>query len=407
MKLKLVTQLLLAVFGSQPEDPRVTSILAAQISNDARVPAWVPDWHQPPSEWLSEVVPELGELRISYAHIGSDIYHTWFRMEHRSDNLKLIYATDCQKKFTGISETGIHRLFWEYYFTKKAYELGIGPKVHYISTQVPLPAYGHPEDGHSNFKVWFELVRFRTIWNDCVATRTGDVRFMVIEELSRLWILRMQSKPQIAVLPGNTQPVTLKYTVPFDKVLRLGMTALELLKVWHLAGFVHGNVGGTSFALRNPTDLSSMELVDLRNAGFGGSNKFVEMKGSGLEQQHASLWEARGEPPSMRSDVFRVLRWMAEMALSFLDPRRKFDAEIVASGSLFSLYGSIDPVLRVPHLTDSDRAALRAALIDMTTEARNLKFDLDPSKDDTPYERILSHMRTGLRIIEDAASLAA
>ena len=293
---------------------------------------------------------------------------------------------------------------------KKAYTLGIGPKVHYISTQVPLPAYGHPERGPSNPKIGFDLVKTPTIWEACLAKGTGDVRFMVSEGLSGIGDLRYESGSQIVVLPGKTQPVTLEYTVPFDKVLRLGMSALKLLKVWHLAGFVHGNVSEYSFALRDPTDISSMKLVNLVNAGFGGLNKFAVQKVYLFERPKASPWEANGEPPSMRSDVFRVLLWMARMAESFVNRMaeyKTFDDEITASGYLFSQHGSLDPVLRVPHLTDSDRASLRTALVEMMTEARKLKFDLDPSKDDSPYERILSHMRTGLCIIERATRLAA
>ena len=374
-------------------------ILAAQLTNDAELAAWVPNWDKDGK--LTELVPGLGELKLVKHPIAHGTYAASFAVEDRPD-LMVTYATDC---LNNLKSTGVHRLFREFHIQANASSLGIAPKVHYISPPAPLPPFAGFARGPA--KLYIYLRYKEDAWKECTATGSGDVRFVVHERLSSI----KKDDAEVSVtlmLPGQSISIRMGEFFPLESVVGIGIAAMEKIKILHQAGIVHGDVTAASLGLlkNSSTDgLSSLKLMKFANSGFANSTVFPHKQQLDRPWQ-ASPWEIKGEMPSMRSDIFRIVFVMARLARAFIHPVwanfKDVDPD-VSQGYLFTLNGSLDPVLLVRNLSDSDRTTLRQILVDLTDYVRQLPLEFDPSAAGAPYSAVMSFLHQAQAIIKKSA----
>ena len=322
-RISILAALVQATLGS------VAEIVAAQVLNDIAGLNW-----STRAGTRNLFVPGLGRIVTSRPGLRYTEFATIYVLQGRPD-LQVTFERD-----PGAEIGGVHSLFREAYFTRAAYDLGIGPQVLYVS----------PPSG---------TIRFM------VTRRTPDVEFH-----------RMHTPWALVEIAG--QPLRLDNFVPFEKVLSIGIAAIETLKVWHDAGFVHGDISPTSFATDDISDLSNFKLVGFHAARLADPQE---------DLWHWDLYRV--------TIVMRQLSYQRDNGIPFDDTTypyyyENFDPEVRAMGYLFAPRGAIDPLLTVPGLSTDDRNDVRNLLVQMFEVAGRLRTD--PWQNECPYESLLVYL---------------
>ena len=389
-------------------------ILEEQVAHDQKFASFMPDLLQADGAMVETMPDGSGDVAILYIdHCeGYDedrlvhFRHQICDVEGRPD-LMVEYMSNCYNKI-GAGNSRVHRLYLEYHFAKVAGDLGIGPKVLFVSPPAELPkqySSSAPKLAAAGLGASFNFWRYRV----CSASpHLAQIRFMVSE-----WILYdMHDVVDREVVGGfvGGRPVNpVKKFLPLLTVLNFGVSAIGLLRVWHQNGFVHGSVSLASFVTNEPDDreFTNLKLTKFWTAGYAVSAVFESPLG-----QPSTPWGI-SENPSCRSDIFRLLVLMGRLAQPYLvgdklplPSSSEETPKFYKKGFLFHSPGcQYDSVTSVPHLDRIERDRVRKLLSETTDFVRNLGT-LDCATD-APHNRIEGYFHAVMEVIETASDREA
>lgn len=185
---------------------------------------------------------------------------------------------------------------------------------------------------------------------------------MVCERTMPLYhhVNEIQTRSSFVDIPGQANPIEVSGFLPVERVLSIGIAAIEALKVWHDAGFILGSVSLASFAVDDISNLSNFRLVDFSNAHLADATR------------GAALTSAKAND---LYDLFVMIRMLL--------------LPLIPLGINWNAFpGGIDPVYSVPGLSIEERSKLNDLLKEIFIQPTLLR-DLDRYPDDSVYAELL------------------
>ena len=279
----------------------------------------------------------------------------------RTPDLLVKYQVDC----FDIDTEGIHPLLKDYWFLRRLGEKKLTPRAYFLSAPASMPI-------RETFKTTF-LMTPRERYS--CAKAGGRVRYMLSEKVGK----------DIHSLMANYAGGK----VPVEKVFRLGVKMMDLIRKLHdEGGVVHGDIHTGNICFKSEHNHEELRLID-----FGRANLVVSaadgvepivMEAFGWNDPLLSPWNMEGFREARRDDVFKVL-----IAIAFLMNGHEYAAtlrlqtmeeayEYKTRGDIFTIPGR-DPVVNSP------RVAL--ILAEILQIVRMTQLDQRPD-----YEAVISRL---------------
>jgi hypothetical protein len=260
------------------------ALIQSDIANDRFVPNLTLN---------SEVAPfgrfELGD------RIAERMESVVYTVKGRPD-LLIKYRANCQEirlqEFLAPINPYIHPAIAEFFYTRKASEFGLAPKMHYVSPPVRLSPN---QMGKCGFTIE------RADYKSCASAENSSVRYLV---MNRVQGMRLQVF--VKKFP--------KERVPFAMGMGLGAELMRMFEELHMkAGIVHGDID-TETIMINP-DTLKLTLIDFSRAFDHYTNRTrAPIRSSlGTKVRRQSPWELQGYKSSARDDVARAVGMIAEL----------------------------------------------------------------------------------------------
>ena len=302
-----------------------------------------------------------------------------FSVENHEDML-LKYQADCDE----VKKNILNPLIREYWYSNDANELGISPRVFFLS---PSIAFDYRAKLIENFKMDYREKKL-------CASSGGSVRFALIQRLgSAIDLYTLQDR-----FPHGK--------VPFPMVMRIGIELLDKLRELHSrARVVHGDIHPGNVMIGEDLRVWLIDFGRSRSNLPARSKEPVDGKFSWLSLM-LSPWQIEGYVWSARDDVYNAIRTLAllingddyltfERRIKNAGPRQILNWK--KYGNIWFLPGDYQDTLRSLPVSLYRKEAIRQSLDRVLGFVRNLK-----DVDDVPeYEKIVREFEF-CRIFADA-----